>query len=367
MRKILHVLGTRGVPAQHGGFESFAENLAKYLVRRGWTVYVYCQLEGKGESHRDVWEGVHRVLIGSAGSGPLATIAFDLKATVAASRIGGVMLVLGYNTAIFGCLHKVLGQKILINMDGLEWARSKWGAFARIWFLANESIACWLADHLIADHPGIESRLREIRGCNSPISMIPYGAHVQTDLEPSVLEKLGVRPREFFVVIARPEPENSILEIVRAFSEKRRGHKLVVLGKLDTRIYYHRQILEAASEEVLFPGAIYDQGVVASLRFYSTAYIHGHTVGGTNPSLVEAMAAGSCILAHDNKFNRWVAGVSGALFFDSVNSCSDQIEAIITDPLLKTMVSENSKRRFKNTFYWENILSQYEATLELYL
>ena len=367
MKRVLHVLGTRGVPAQHGGFESFAENLSKYLVKRGWTVYVYCQLEDRGRSYRDVWEGVNRVLISSAWSGPLGTIAFDLKATIAASKVGGVMLVLGYNTAIFGCLNKVLGQKLLINMDGLEWARSKWGAFARIWFLANESIACWLADHLIADHPGIEARLRKLMGCNSPIAMIPYGAHFQTDLETSALEKFGVRRREFFVVIARPEPENSILNIVTAFSNNRRGQKLVILGKLDARNSYHRQILEAASEEVLFPGAIYDQRVVASLRFHSTAYIHGHTVGGTNPSLVEAMAAGSCILAHDNKFNRWVVGDSGALFFDSVRSCSDQIEAIMKDPLLRAKVAENSKLRFENTFCWETILSQYRATLELYL
>ena len=277
------------------------------------------------------------------------------------------MLVLGYNTAIFGCWHKVLGQRILINMDGLEWARSKWGALARIWFLANESIACWTADRLIADHPKIEGRLRNIKGRNSPISMIPYGAHAQSSIETSALEKLGVRPKEFFVVIARPEPENSILDIVEAFSKNTRGHKLVVLGKLDSRNAYHRAILEAASEEVLFPGAIYDHRVVAALRFHSTAYIHGHTVGGTNPSLVEAMAAGSCILAHDNEFNRWVAGDSGALYFDSARSCSDGIEVITSDPSLRARLSESSKLRFGRTFYWEKILAQYRDVLELYV
>src|ERR1700712_642637 len=136
--KRLRILGTRGVPANHGGFETLAEQLSLYLVKRGWIVTVYCQVEGKGPMHEDVWNGVHRVHIPSGRDTAMNTIVFDWKATRHAASTMGTCLTLGYNTAIFTALLKRAGLRNLINMDGIEYTRAKWGMLARLWFRVNE-------------------------------------------------------------------------------------------------------------------------------------------------------------------------------------------------------------------------------------
>jgi hypothetical protein len=138
----------------------------------------------------------------------------------------------------------------------------------------------------------------------SKITMIPYGADRIDNADSGVLAQYGLQPGGYAMVVARPEPENSTLEIIAAFSRKPRGMKLVVLGRYDPEVPYYNQVQDVASGEVMFPGAIYDKAAVSALRFHSSLYAHGHQVGGTNPSLVEAMGAGSAVLAHGNHFNR---------------------------------------------------------------
>jgi glycosyltransferase involved in cell wall biosynthesis len=146
------------------------------------------------------------------------------------------------------------------------------------------------------------------------------------------LETFGLVPKGYFLLVARIEPENSILEIVEAFVEAHMNEKLVVLGKLEPRINrYHAKVQAAANGGVIFPGAIYDRKIVVALRFHCLAYMHGHQVGGTNPSLVEALGAGNPIIAHDNKFNRWAAGEE-QLFFKNVKECSAAMRLASTSP-----------------------------------
>jgi len=207
------------------------------------------------------------------------------------------VLTLGYNTAVFCLAYRLKGIANLINMDGIEWRRQKWSTLERVWLYFNERAGCWLGNHLIADHPEIKAHLAT-RVANSKITMIPYGADRIDNADSGVLAQYGLQPGGYAMVIARPEPENSILEIVAAFSRKPRGMRLVVLGRYDLEMPYHKQVMDAASAEVMFPGAIYDKATVSALRFHSALYAHGHQVGGTNPSLVEAMGAGSAVLAH---------------------------------------------------------------------
>ena len=153
---VLRVLGTRGVPAAHGGFETFAERLALHLAARGWRVVVYCQQEGLGPLRVDSWQGVERVHIAVPGSGPRSTIDFDWRATRHAAAHGGLCLTLGYNTALFCALLRLRGVPNLINMDGIEWSRAKWGPAAKAWFWLNDWAGCLLGNHLVADHPEIK-------------------------------------------------------------------------------------------------------------------------------------------------------------------------------------------------------------------
>lgn len=355
----LNILGIRGIPAQHGGFETFAEKLALYLVEKGWQVTVYCQEQGVGKPYNSKWKGVDRVHIPIKREAAVGTIVFDWKATCHALSQQGLFLTLGYNTACFNLLQRFKKQTNIINMDGIEWHRDKWGLVAKTWFWLNERAGCWVGNHLVADHPKIKEHLAT-RVRNEKISMIPYGGDEILSAELSLLKPYGLESEQFSVVIARPEPENSFLEMVRAFSQKKRNHKLVVLGNfLPEAIAYHHQVIQAASDEVLFLGAIYDSRIVQALRFYSRFYLHGHRVGGTNPSLVEALGAGCAVIAHDNHFNRWVAG-NGAVYFENEATCAATLDQLLNDSLHIQKMKTASRVRFADCFTWQQVLSQYE-------
>ncbi len=360
---VIRILGTRGIPAQHGGFETFAESLALYLVAQGWKVTVYCQQDGRGEVREEDWRGVRLVHIPVSKGGAAGTVIFDWLSTVHASREEGLVLTLGYNTAAFCLLYRLKGIPNLINMDGLEWRREKWSLAAKAWLYLNERLGCWLGNHLIADHPEIKAHLVS-RVSSDKITMIPYGADPVTEADVSLLDDYDMEPGRYGIVIARPEPENSILEIVEAFSRKRRGVSLVVLGKYNPEENeYHRRVVMAASEEVRFVGAIYDKPTINSLRLHARFYVHGHTVGGTNPSLVEALGAALPVLAHGNKFNRWVAG-EGAFYFADADECAHHLERLCADDEALVECRSNSVRQFEERFKWEMVHRRYEQLLE---
>jgi glycosyltransferase involved in cell wall biosynthesis len=364
-QKILRILGTRGVPAAHGGFETFAEYLSLYLVAQGWRVVVYCQGEGGGSLFEDSWQGVERVRIPVQQEGPKGTIVFDWLATSHAAKHRDLCLTLGYNTAVFCALLRIQGIPNVINMDGIEWSRLKWGAVAKTWFWMNDWAGCWLGNHLVADHPQIKVHLAS-RVRADKITTIPYGADAVTTAPVAPVEALGLTPGRFMTVIARPEPENSLLEIVKGFSAKPRGMALVVLGNYSDGNAYHRAVKEAAGPEVRFVGAIYDKTVVQALRFHSAAYVHGHQVGGTNPSLVEALGAGNAVLAQDNRFNRWVAG-DGALYFKDSDGFASCMDEVLSNADRLAELKRAGLARYEQEFTWPNVLAQYEKLLARFL
>ncbi len=362
----IRILGTRGVPAAHGGFETFAEHLAPYLVEHGWQVTVYCQEDGTGPVFEDEWRGVRRVRIPIANTGPAGTILFDWKSTLHASSEPGLVLTLGYNTAVFCALYRLKGLKNVINMDGVEWRRQKWGGVAKAWFWMNDWAGCWLGNHLVADHPEIKKHLAT-RVSADKITMIPYGSDRVEAADHSLIAPYGLAPDSYAILIARAEPENSILEVVRAWSRKPRGCKLVVLGRYFPDHVYQRAVQAAASEEVIFPGAIYEKSAVQALRFHARFYVHGHQVGGTNPSLVEALGAGNAVLAHDNFYNRWVAGDAGVYFRDE-QECAERIEGLLDEgsapsACRPTLLRGASRARHAEAFTWERVLAEYESLL----
>lgn len=366
MKKSISILGTRGIPASHGGFETFAEYLSKYLVNKGWEVTVYCQKQGKGKIFNDNWLGIKRVNIPVMNKGALGTIIFDLKSTLHAANSNSLLLTLGYNTAIFSLWYRFKNKINIINMDGIEWKRPKWSLLERSWLYINERFGCYLGNHLIADHPEILNHL-STRVSRNKISMIPYGADSINSADVSKIRSLGLNPKEYLIVIARPEPENSILEIVTAFSREKRDKKLVVLGNYNTGdLEYCSKVKDSASDEVIFPGAIYDKSIVQALRFYSLVYIHGHQVGGTNPSLVESLGAMNPILAHDNKFNNWVAGGSSK-YFSTIEECDSLLTELLRDSAKLELLSKSSQKQHLELFTWDVILSKYESLLSQYL
>lgn len=361
----LRILGIRGVPAAHGGFETFAEHLALHLVAQGWRVVVYCQEAGAGPVVHDQWRGIERVRIPVSQAGAAGTIVFDWHATRHAAAHRDLCLTLGYNTAVFCAWLRLRGVPNVINMDGIEWSRAKWGPVAKTWFWLNERAGCWLGDHLVADHPAIHAHLAT-RTRAGKITTIPYGADALGDLPEAPVRALGLEPGRYLTLVARPEPENSILEAVQGFSARPRGVQLAVLGHYDAGHAYHRQVQAAAGSEVRFLGAIYDKQVVQALRRHSLAYVHGHRVGGTNPSLVEALGAGNPVIAHDNRFNRWVAG-AGAAYFDSAAAFDTALSAVLADPARLAAMAAASRARFADGLTWPAVLQAYETLLRAQL
>jgi glycosyltransferase involved in cell wall biosynthesis len=366
LKKKLHILGIRGVPAHHGGFETFAENLSLHLVAQGWDVTVYCQEDDQSLEAitQDQWQGVRRVRIPVKQRGNLTSIVFDWAAVKYAAEQDGLCLVLGYNTAVFAAWLRLKGKTVLFNMDGLEWKRSVWPLHGRAWFFVNEWLGAWFGHHLIADNPEIKKHLLPRVLWRDKITTIAYGAReVINAKKPDTLNGVD---SSYALVIGRPVPENNILEIVKSWSLKKRNCLLVVLGRLDPKTPYHQAIKQAAGDQVMLVGGVYDRQEVDALRCNAKFYIHGHTVGGTNPSLVEALGAGNAILAHDNRFNRWVAG-KAAVYFKNGYELPEKIDDILKDEAKITLLQGYARTRHANAFRWNDILQQYQTLLERFV
>jgi glycosyltransferase involved in cell wall biosynthesis len=361
--RTVRILGTHGVPAAYGGFETAAENIGLYLRARGWRVIVYCQVAGRGEISYDQWRGLERVSIPEHRDGWLGTSAFDFKSIRHAIKHRGsdeAWLTFGYNTGIFDVAPRFRGIPNVINMDGMEWTRSRWGPFKQAILLANERFAGLVGDLLVADHPEIARYLKRHFGGRRVVT-IAYGAHEVRTAPTRPVTELGLQPGEYAMVVCRPIPENNVLEIVGAWSQTPRGLPLVVVGPYEDDPY-QRAVRAAASSEVVFPGPIFDPARLGALRLHSTLYLHGHTVGGTNPSLVEAMSAGNPVLAHDNAYNRWVAGPTNAYFSDQ-DDLARELGRLLPDDDRRARMGEASRRRFVDEFTWEHIGQQYESAL----
>lgn len=356
------ILGTRGVPSKHSGFETFAQDFALFLLSRNHEVTVYCQAEEDEPAREDVWNGIRRVHI-PAGKGSVGTMLFDWKSIRHSMKEKDVVvLTLGYNTAVFNALYRLSGTPNIMNMDGIEWKRDKWSRPAKIWFWLNEWSGARLANHLVADHPEIGIHISRHTD-EKKITVIPYGADRVTSAPANLLHKYGLSPKGYDLLIARPEPENSILEIVRAYSRRQRGLPLVVLGTYRRdRTQYQKTVLDAAGPEIQFLGPIFERNIVKALRFHARAYFHGHRVGGTNPSLVESLGAGNAVIANDNRFNRWVAG-EGAKYFQSAEDIDRILTSLAADPAQLIAMEEASRHRFRDAFTQDKILTAYEELL----
>ncbi len=366
MARTVRILGTHGVPAAYGGFETAAENIALFLVRQGWRVIVYCQIKGEGPIIEDKWKGIERVSIPVNVPGWKGTSKFDLISIRHACRFGDLCLTFGYNTAVFNTLQRLKGIPNVINMDGIEWSRARWGFMKQAILYVNERIGCFVGNHLIADHPEIERYLLT-RAPKRKITTLTYGADPMPDAPDAPVRALGLEPNAYLTLIARPIPENSILEMVEGFSSRVRGLKLAILGKFEPEVdEYHRRVMAAASNEVVFLGPIYEPERVKALRFHGRAYVHGHTVGGTNPSLVEALAAGNPVVAHDNPYNRWVAQGS-AVYFRDAHSFSGCLDDVLDNAERLAAMRAAARTRFFEEFTWDHVAGQYEQLLTRYL
>jgi glycosyltransferase involved in cell wall biosynthesis len=354
----LAIIGTRGIPNNYGGFEQFAEYLSDGLSNQGHDVFVYNSHNHPFQNKK--WKKVNIIhcfdpeyKIGTVGQ-----FIYDLNCILdSRKRDFDVVLQLGYtSSSIWNFLFKK-NIKIVTNMDGLEWKRTKYSSVTKLFLKYAEKLAVKYSDILVADSIGIKNYLNEKYCVNS--TFIPYGATVFKAPSIESLKQFNLEPYTYDMIIARVEPENNVKTIIDGFVDSNVTRKLVVVGNMNTRLGMEiKSYLK--DDRVIFLGFISSINVLNNLRYYSNLYFHGHTVGGTNPSLLEAMASNSLICANDNSFNKLILE-KHAFYF---NSSSD-----ITKIVNSTNKTEHvdwckiNTNKINDNYKYSSIVSQYEQIL----
>lgn len=348
----IYIVGVRGMPNRYGGFERLVEVLAPHLARSGRRVTVFCEGD-ETTPDRDWWNGVERRYIKRRHAGVAGTIRYDLQAFRLVPR-SAIVLIFGYGTALFQAILRARNIPHCVNMDGIEWQRDKWGSAAKAWLRLNERLATQMSDLLIADHPEIERDLHDRFGVSA--AMIAYGVEAHPPMAERSTSHFS-SGRRYFLVIARPEPENQIHVILAAYRYAQTDAAMIVVGDFDANPY--GKALMVDYPEVNFIGPLYDGPTLNKLRRDADLYIHGHRVGGTNPSLIEAMAAQAIIVAHGNVFNRWVLGEGGQYFSDE----RDLAEKFRRPPSMAARAAYRTHCRLRcaDDFLWSHILSSYDV------
>ena len=354
------VLGSRGIPNRYGGFEEMAAQVAPLWVKAGHEVLVYTTSD-----HPDKVEEVEGVRIKHIFNpertvGLAGQFIYDLLCILDARREGfDIYLQLGYTTSgIWSFLWPK--KKTITNMDGMEHQRTKYKGLLSVFLRWSERRAAKRSQLLVADNPEIARYLAKY---HTSTHTIPYGSHVVDKHENTVqiLEQAGLPTDNFHIHIGRVQPDNHVWEILAAAEES--GETLVTIGDYSTR--YGQKLRKIFNSKNLhFPGTIYDKTVLNALRTQAVFYLHGHSVGGTNPALLEAMGCGTMILAHDNPFNASVLGGLGALWSDEEGLT--ELLAQRPTAAVRAEQAEISKARVKDYFNWSRIAEQYlEAMAKL--
>ena len=318
------IMGTRGIPNRYGGFEQFAETLSEGLVKKGHEVFVYnSSLHEYKESN---YQGVQIIHCPDKEDrlGTFGQFIYDRNCLKdSQTRDFEVLLHLGYTSdSVF---HRRWPKNFLhvVNMDGLEWRRAKYSWFTKQFLKKAEALAARHADILVADNPAIKTYLEN--KYRKEAVHIPYPVTVFNEPDQAVPGRFGLDPSGYFLAVARMEPENNLEMIIDGYLCSGNQKPLVLIGNANNS-YGKWLKSKYESTQIKFPGAIYEKGLLNNLRHFSAVYFHGHSVGGTNPSLLEAMACGCRIAAHGNEFNRAVLKEKGE-FFTSVDEVVGIIEA----------------------------------------
>lgn len=349
------ILGSRGFPNRYGGYEQFVEKFAPLAVTLGHKVTVYCP-NHHPEKAPEI-DGVERILcfdpepsIGTAGQ-----FVYDFNCIVdSRTRNFDIILQLGYTSScIWFWLHPKTA-KVVLNTDGIEWKRSKYSAKVQAFLKWGEKLAIKQSDGLVADNLGIQFHLEQLTSL--PIKCIEYGAEIISSFNASLLQKFGVKPFEYYALMARFEPENNIEMILEGYTQSNATYPMIVVGNFNN---HFGQKMKATYNQssIIYTGWISDFETLSTLRHYATAYLHGHSVGGTNPSLLDAMGGGAEIWAHNNEFNSTVLG-EHANYFTSAK----ELKQLFEQPQNPTKRKQNIEAniiKIKEKYNWKLISEAY--------
>ncbi len=353
------LIGTRGVPANYGGFETCVEEVGKRLADMGHKVTVYCRKSYYKEQKKEHF-GMRLVYLPNIRKKSLDTISHTfLSVWHALFQNYDVYMVFNAANSLLLAPLLMAGKRVAINTDGLEWKRSKWGYVGRSYYKLTEKIACAIANRVVADSRGIQDYYKKTHGCKS--TEIAYGAPVQTCQSCTRLGKMGLEPFKYFLQITRFEPENYPLLTIQAYNKLHTDKKLVLVGGNPYPNGYTRAIEQAANGNVILPGSIYDRKILRELWCNCYAYIHGNSVGGTNPALLQTMASGCFTLANDISFNRDVLAECGLFYKPDAASLAAKMQWALENESQLDIYRIKAQKRVQTHYTWDKIAAQYEG------
>lgn len=357
------MIGTRGVPANYGGFETCVEELGQRLAGKGHEVTVYCR-ENYYKEKLASYLGMKLVYLPNIKRKTLDTLSHTFLSTLhAVRREYDVLMVFNAANSPVLLVPRLFGRKIAINTDGLEWKRGKWGALARRYYKFSEWVSTKIADAVVADSASIQDYYLKTYKARS--FQIAYGAYPAKSVNPGLLAGLGLKPNEYFLQVTRFEPENNPLLTVEAFKKiDRAGKKLVVVGGVPYKSEYSARIAAAKSDGILLPGPIYDKSLLNEIWCNCYAYVHGNEVGGTNPALLQAMANRCFVLSIDVPFNRDVLDDCGIFFEKSVDGLAEKLDWAVRNGSGFEAYKTRSVNRIAELYSWDRVADQYEEMFE---
>ena len=350
------LLGTRGIPANYGGFETFAEELSTRLAARGHRVTVYC----RERPAAPVYRGVRLQYVPTIRHKYLDTLAHTFLSTLHLlfHRVDAALYCNGAN-AIFTLAPRLLGIPVALNVDGIERLRKKWNRVAKAWYLVSERLATLFPTVMVTDAETIRSYYRERYRKDSVF--IPYGAAVGKVATADVLPTLGLEPGRYFLYVSRMEPENHPLEVREAFERVDTPLKLALVGDAPYAAEYIRRVRDTRDPRIAIPGAIYGAGY-HELGSHCFAYIHATEVGGTHPALIEAMGRGALVLYRNTPENAEVAGGAG-IPFEPAELVEKLQEVAGMDEAERAEFGARAMERVRERYSWDAVTDKYEGVL----
>jgi glycosyltransferase involved in cell wall biosynthesis len=351
------ILGTRGIPSNYGGFETFAEELSVRLAARGHHVTVYCRERHPSTEYR----GVHLISLPTIRHKYLDTLAHTFISTLwlLAHPVDAALYCNAAN-AIFTILPRVFGTPVALNVDGIERKRRKWNVLARLWYRGSEFLSTILPNKFVTDAEAIRQYYKQ--QYNKDSQFIPYGADTELALTRDVLDKLELEPYRYFLYVSRMEPENRALEVRQAFEQVPTEMKLALIGDAPYAHEYIQRVRDTQDNRVVIPGAIYGVGY-RELGTWCFAYIHATEVGGTHPALIEAMGRGALVLYLDTAENAEVCGDAGLPYSDETGLATRIREVLDMPETDRDQYRAKAIQRVRERYDWEAVTTQYERLL----
>jgi glycosyltransferase involved in cell wall biosynthesis len=359
----LAILGSRGFPSTYGGYETLVRYLARDWVQRGHDVTVYCRTRDEG---RHIWltEGVRCIWTPGYDSKSLSTLSYGATSHMdAMGRRYDAVLVLNIANGFYLPLLRARGIPTVVNTDGIEWKRGKWGPVARRVFYQGAALTARFADTLVADSESIARIWRQQFSVDS--TFIPYGAPVVENAGDWRITALGLAPRSYVLVVARLIPENNVELALDALASLSKPRPAVIVGSANYDSPLESRLRELDHQGRLrWLGHVSDQELLVQLWANSGAYIHGHSVGGTNPGLLQALGAGAPTLALDTEFNREVIASDDQLFKRDHQDLARRLEDLLNREEAQGRFIEHGRDVVSKRYAWSNVCEAYLGALD---